>query len=43
MLDDFTYLLGDFTTCKFTNGEESILIERNSKIIERSKNVPCKN
>jgi serine/threonine protein kinase len=30
MLDEFTVLLADFTTCKFSNGEESILLEKNS-------------
>jgi hypothetical protein len=41
-LDEFTYLLADFTSCKFTNGEESIIKERNSMITERTANVPCK-
>jgi hypothetical protein len=42
-MDDFTYLLADFTSCKFSFGEESILQERNSKIQERTTNIPCKN
>jgi hypothetical protein len=42
MLDEFTFLLADFTSCKFSNGEESILQERHSKIHERTANVPCK-
>jgi serine/threonine protein kinase len=44
ILDDFTYLLADFTTCKFSStGEESILIEKNSKNRERTADLPCKN
>jgi hypothetical protein len=42
MMDEFTYLLGDFTSCKFCNGEESIIKERNSKNKERTTDVPCK-
>jgi hypothetical protein len=41
-LDEFTYLLADFTSCKFTNGEESIIKERNSMITERTANVIIK-
>jgi hypothetical protein len=42
MLDEFTYLLADFTSCKFSFGEESILQEKNSKAKERTSNLPCK-
>jgi hypothetical protein len=31
MLDEFTYLLADFTSCKFSFGEESILQEKTQK------------
>jgi serine/threonine protein kinase len=31
MLDEFTYLLADFTSCKFSFGEESILQEKKLK------------
>jgi hypothetical protein len=41
MLDEFTYLLADFTSCKFSFGEESIIQEKNSKAKERTTNVPC--
>jgi hypothetical protein len=42
MLDEFTFVLADVTSCKFTNGEDSILVENNSQINERTANVPCK-
>jgi serine/threonine protein kinase len=42
IFDEFLYLLADFTSCKFANGEESIIIEKNSKIKERTANLPCK-
>jgi hypothetical protein len=42
MLDEFTYLLADFTTCKLSLGEESILQEKNSRVRERTGGVPCK-
>jgi hypothetical protein len=34
--------LADFTTCKLSQGEESILIERNSQNRERTSKLPCK-
>jgi hypothetical protein len=42
MLDEFTFVLADFTSCKFTKGEYSILVERNSHINERTAHFPCK-
>jgi hypothetical protein len=30
IFDDFTYLLADFTTCKFSEGESSLLQDKNS-------------
>jgi hypothetical protein len=42
MLDEFTFVLADFSSCKFTKGEDSILVERNSQINERTAHFPCK-
>jgi hypothetical protein len=42
MLDKFTYLLADFTSCKFSIVEESIIQEKNSKAKERTSNLPWK-
>jgi hypothetical protein len=36
MMEEFTYILRDFTFCKFFNGDESIIKERNLKISEKS-------
>jgi hypothetical protein len=42
MLDEFTFVLADFTFCKFTKSEYSILVERKSQINERTAHFPCK-
>jgi hypothetical protein len=42
MLDELTYLLTDFTSCKFYIVEKSILQEKNSKTKERTSNLSCK-
>ena len=36
IFDDFTYLLADFTTCKFSEGESSLLQDKNSINDERT-------
>jgi hypothetical protein len=41
-MDENIYLLADFTTCKFSNGKESIILEKLSNIQERTSGVPCK-
>jgi serine/threonine protein kinase len=34
--DDFIYLLADYTTCKYSDGESSVLVDKNSMIDERT-------
>jgi hypothetical protein len=42
MLDEFTYLLTDFTSCKFSIVKESNIQVKNTKGKKRISNLPSK-